>query len=167
MASVNISGILNTATEIYNDICNQLIDSNTTAQLVRIRYAPIWEASATSQFPEWGNASINGTPNLSPNGNSQKQIEVTEEIRMRVYSSEATGFGRSIFRKLAGTKYVEGQLLTIGLMTDYKKVANSVRADFYLGTEATTGIRSYKLATEIHPHGFGKDKFFFCFWEKA
>ena len=167
MSLINISGILNTATEIYNDICGQLIDSNTTAQLVRIHYAPVWEPSATPQFPEWGNASINGTPNLSPAGNSQKEVEVTEEIRMRVYSSEATGFGRSIFRKLAGTKYVEGQLLTIGLMTDYKKVANSVRADFYLGTEATTGIRSYKLATEIHPHGFGKDTFFFCFWEKA
>lgn len=165
--SVNIFSILAQSKTIYDDICGQLIASDEIGQLVRIHYAPVWEPSATPQFPEWGNASINGTPNLSPNGNSQKQTEVTEEIRMRVYSSDATGFGRSIFRRLAGTKYVEGQLLTIGLMTDYKKVANSVKADFYLGTEATTGIRSYKLATEIHPHGFGKDKFFFCFWEKA
>lgn len=165
--SIDISSILAKSKEIYDDIGAQLIASDEIGQLVRIHYAPVWEASATPQFPEWGNASINATPNLSPAGNSQKQVEVTEEIRMRVYSSEATGFGRSIFRKLAGTKYVEGQLLTIGLMTDYKKVANSVRADFYLGTEATTGIRSYKLATEIHPHGFGKDTFFFCFWEKA
>ena len=165
--SVDISSILAQSKAIYDDICGQLIASDEIGQLVRVHYAPVWEPSATPQFPEWGNASINGTPNLSPNGNSQKQTEVTEEIRMRVYSSDATGFGRSIFRRLAGTKYVEGQLLTIGLMTDYKKVANSVKADFYLGTEATTGIRSYKLATEIHPHGFGKDKFFFCFWEKA
>ena len=165
--SVDISSILAQSKVIYDDICGQLIASDEIGQLVRIHYAPVWEPSSTPQFPEWGNASINATPNLSPAGNSQKQVEVTEEIRMRVYSSEATGFGRSIFRKLAGTKYVEGQLLTIGLMTDYKKVANSVKADFYLGTEATTGIRSYKLATEIHPHGFGKDKFFFCFWEKA
>lgn len=165
--SIDISSILAKSKEIYDDIGAQLIASDEIGQLVRIHYAPVWEPSATPQFPEWGNASINGTPNLSPNGNSQKQTEVTEEIRMRVYSSDATGFGRSIFRRLAGTKYVEGQLLTIGLMTDYKKVANSVKADFYLGTEATTGIRSYKLATEIHPHGFGKDKFFFCFWEKA
>ena len=165
--SVDISSILAQSKVIYDDICGQLIASDEIGQLVRIHYAPVWEPSSTPQFPEWGNASINGTPNLSPNGNSQKQIEVTEEIRMRVYSSEATGFGRSIFRRLAGTKYVDGQLLTIGLMTDYKKVANSVKADFYLGTEATTGIRSYKLATEIHPHGFGKDKFFFCFWEKV
>jgi hypothetical protein len=165
--NINISSILAQSKAIYDDICGQLIASDEIGQLVRVHYAPIWEPSSTPQFPEWGNASINGTPNLSPNGNSQKQTEVTEEIRMRVYSSDATGFGRSIFRRLAGTKYVEGQLLTIGLMTDYKKVANSVKADFYLGTEATTGIRSYKLATEIHPHGFGKDKFFFCFWEKA
>ena len=163
--SVDISSILAQSKVIYDDICGQLIASDEIGQLVRIHYAPVWEPSSTPQFPEWGNASINATPNLSPAGNSQKQVEVTEEIRMRVYSSEATGFGRSIFRKLAGTKYVEGQLLTIGLMTDYKKVANSVKADFYLGTEATTGIRSYKLATEIHPHGFGKDKFFFCFWK--
>lgn len=165
--SVNISSVLTQSKLIYNDICTQLIASDETGQLVRVHYAPVWELSATPQFPEWGNASINGTPNLSPNGNSQKQVEVTEEIRMRVYSSESQGFGRSIFRQLAGTKYVEGQLLTIGLFTDYVKVANSVRADFYLTTEATTGRKSYKLATDLHPHGFGKDTFFFCFWEKA
>lgn len=165
--SINISSILAQAKTIYDDIGTQLIASDEIGQLVRIHYAPVWEASATPQFSEWGNASINATPNLSPEGNSQKQVEVTEEIRMRVYSTDAQGFGRSIFRKLAGTKYVEDQLLTIGLMTDYSKVVNCVKADFYISTEDITGLKTYKLATDVRPHGFGKDTFFFCFWEKA
>ena len=165
--TVNISAILAQAKVIYTDIVTQLIASDETGQLVRLHYTPLWETSANPQFSQWGNASINATPSLTTGEGSKKQVEVTEEIRMRVYSSDAQGFGRSIFRRLAGTKYVEGQLLTIGLMTDYTKVASSLKADFYLTTEAITGRKPYKLATDVHPHGFGKDTFFFCFWEKA
>ena len=82
-------------------------------------------------------------------------------------SSDAKGFGRSIFRQLGGVKYVDNQLLTIGFMTDYGKVSNCVKADFYLETEGITGRKTYKLSSDVHPHGFGKDTFFFCFWEKA
>jgi len=165
--SINISSILAQSKVIYDDICSQLIASDEIGQPVRIHYTPLWEDSANPQFSQWGNASINATPSLTTGEVNKKQVEVTEEIRMRVYSSDAQGFGRSIFRRLAGTKYVEGQLLTIGLMTDYTKVASCLKADFYLSTEAITGRKTYKLATDIHPHGFSKDTFFFCFWEKA
>lgn len=167
MATPNISAILAKTKEIYNDICSQLIASDEIGQLVRLHFAPTWETSSTPQFSEWGNASINATPSLGGEEINNKQVEVTDQVRMRVYSSEAQGFGRSIFRKLAGTKYVEGQILTIGLMSDYTKVADCLKADFYLETENITGRKSYKLATEILPHGFGKDTFFFCFWEKV
>lgn len=167
MAPVNISGILNTARVLYNDIGAQLIASDEIGQLVRIHYTPLWETSANPQFSQWGNASINATPSLTTGEINKKQVEVTEEIRMRVYSTDAQGFGQSIFRKLAGTKYSEDQLLTIGLMSDYSKVANCLKADFYIATESITGRKSYKLVTEPRPHGFGKDTFFFCFWEKG
>lgn len=167
MSSINITNLLAKAKVTYDSICAQLIASTEIGQLVRLHFAPVWEASSTPQFSEWGNASINATPSLGGGQVDKKQVEVTTEVRMRVYSSEAQGFGRSIFRKLAGTKYVEGQILTIGLMSDYTKVVDCLKADFYLETESITGRKSYKLATEILPHGFGKDTFFFCFWEKV
>lgn len=168
MAKVNITKILSKTKEIYDDICLQLIASDEIGQLVRLHYPPTWISSTVNQFDDWGgSASINGKPSLEQNGEAQKQSEVTEEIRMRVYSTDAQGFGRSIFRALAGTKYVEGQLLTIGLMSDYGKVSGCIKADFYIETESVTGLKTYKLATDVRPHGFGKDKFFFCFWEKV
>lgn len=167
MATPNITSLLAKAKSTYDDICAQLIASDETGSLVRLHFAPLWETSSTPQFSEWGNASINATPSLGGGEVSKKQVEVTAEVRMRVYSSDAQGFGRSIFRKLAGTKYVEGQLLTIGLMSDYTKVSDCLKADFYIETEDITGRKTYKLATEVLPHGFGKDTFFFCFWEKG
>ena len=167
MATPDISKILQKSTAVYDSICAQLIASTEIGQLVRLHFAPLWETSSTPQFSQWGNASINATPSLGGGEVSKKQVEVTAEVRMRVYSSDAQGFGRSIFRKLAGTKYVEGQLLTIGLMQDYVKVSDCLKADFYIETEDITGRKTYKLATEVLPHGFGKDTFFFCFWEKG
>lgn len=167
MSIPNISNILIKTKVIYDNICEQLIASTEVGQLVRIHFTPRLETSTNPQFTAWGNSSINATPLLGGGQFDKKEVEVTAEIRMRVYSSEAQGFGRSIFRKLAGTKYVEGQLLTIGLMTDYIKVVDCIKADFYIETEDITGRKTYKLATELTPHGFGKDKFFFCFWEKA
>ena len=167
MAPINISNILAKTKVIYDDICSKLITSTEIGQLVRIHFAPQWEVSSYPQFDGWGNASINATPHTDGEQTGRKQVEVTAAIRMRVYSSESQGFGRSIFRKLAGSKYVEGQLLTVGFMSDYSKVADCVKADFYIETEGVTGRKTYKLATEILPYGFGKDKFFFCFWEKV
>jgi hypothetical protein len=166
MAQINISKVLHIVKEKYDDICTQLIASDEIGQVVRLHFPPTWENSANPQFNDWGGASINGTPYIDGNANNQKQVEVTAEIRMRVYSTDAQGFGRSAFKQLGAGKYVEGQLLTIGLMSDYTKVVDCIKADFYTETESTTGRKSYKLYSDVRPHGFGKDKFFFCFWEK-
>ena len=166
MGTPNISKILGKAKSLYDNIMTQVLESDEIGMLVRLHYGPTWVDSATPQFSDWGGASIDGTPELGATP-GQKQTEVTEEVKMRVYSTDAQGFGRSIFRALAGTKYVEGQLLTIGYMADYTKVADCIKADFYLETESVTGRKTYKLATDVRPHGFGKDKFFFCFWEKV
>lgn len=163
---INISSILAKSKEIYDGVCLQLIASDEIGQLVRIHYTPTWTPSSTPQFPSWGNANFNGTPNFSAGQTSQKQAEVTEEIRMRVYSTDSKGFGQSIFRQLGGAQYTQGQILTIGLMQDYGKVVDCVKADFYIATESVTGVKPYKLITDVRPHGFGKDTFFFCFWEK-
>lgn len=161
----NISKILNKATEVYNDICEQLISSQATGQLVRLHFQPTWAPTASTQYSDWGNSSFNGTPNLTTGQNGQKQVEATDEVRMRVYTGEA-GFSWAKFRNIAGLQYTEGQILTIGLMSDYAKVVDCVKADFFIATEDITGVKPYKLATEVRPHGFGKDTFFFCFWER-
>jgi hypothetical protein len=164
--SFNISKILKTAKTIYDDICVQLIASDEIGQLVRLHYTPTFIPTTSTQYSDWGNSSFNGALNLTTGQSGQKQTEVTDEIRMRVYTGEA-GFSWARFRNIAGLQYTEGQILTIGLMSDYAKVVDCVKADFFITTENTTGVRPYKLATEVRPHGFGKDTFFFCFWDRV
>jgi len=164
---VNISAVLAKAKVLYDDICNQLIASNEVGQLVRLHLKPIWVDSTSTEFNSWGNASIDGRPDIGSIQGGKKQQEVTTEIRMRVYSTDYSGFSQSSFKKLAGAQYVKGQILTIGLMSDYGKVKDCVRADFYISTEGVSGRQPYSLVTDLRPHGFGKDSFFFCFWEKV
>lgn len=166
MVKPNIAKILKKTKEEYDNICDQLIGSDEVGQLVRVHYRPTWTTSSTPQFNEWGNASLNATPIMSDGQTGQKQDEVTAEIRMRVYSTDPQGFGRANLRSFGGIQMVEGEILTIGLMTDYQKVANCSFADFYIATEDITGPKSYVLSSEIRPHGFGKDRYFFCFWNK-
>jgi len=166
MGKPNISSILAKSKEIYDDIFTQLLNSEEVGVDVRLHYAPTWTPSTATVFDGWGGASINGTPDVTVN-DGIKQAEVTENIKMRVYSTDAQGFGRSQFKSLGGGVYVEGRILTIGFMTDYNKIVNCVSADFYLEAESTMGRKPYKLATEVRPHGFGHDKFLFCFWDKV
>ena len=164
--SFNISKILQTAKSVYDDIATQLIASEEIGQLVRLHYAPSWTPTTSTQYSDWGvNSTFNGMPNLTTGQTGQKQVEATDEVRMRVYTGEA-GFSWAKFRNIAGLQYTEGQILTIGLMSDYAKVVDCVKADFFIATEDITGVKPYKLATEVRPHGFGKDTFFFCFWER-
>lgn len=164
--SFNISGILAKAKNVYDDIATQLIASEEIGQLVRLHYAPSWMPTTSTQYSDWGaNSTFNGMPNLTAGQTGQKQVEATDEVRMRVYTGEA-GFSWAKFRNIAGLQYTEGQILTIGLMSDYAKVVDCVKADFFIATEDITGVKPYKLATEVRPHGFGKDTFFFCFWER-
>jgi len=166
MVKPNISKILKKTKDEYDNICDQLIASDEVGQLVRVHYRPTFIPSTTPQFTGWGNASLNATPMLTDGQTGLKQNELTAEIRMRVYSTDPQGFGVSSFRKIGGARMVEGEILTIGLMADYQKVANCAFADFYITTEGITGIKSYTLSSEIRPHGFGKDRYFFCYWNK-
>lgn len=166
MGKPNISKILAKSKDIYDDIMIQLLESEEVGMLVRLHFAPTWTPSTSTHYEDWGGASINGTPDVSAEV-GEKQTDVTTEVRMRVYSTDAQGFGRSLYKFLGGAKYTNGELLTIGYMKDYGKVADSVKADFYLETESITGLKTYKVIGDIRPHGFAKDKFFFCFWEKV
>ena len=102
---VNISAVLAKAKVLYDDICNQLIASNEVGQLVRLHLKPIWVDSTSTEFNSWGNASIDGRPDIGSIQGGKKQQEVTTEIRMRVYSTDYSGFSQSSFKKLAGLIY--------------------------------------------------------------
>lgn len=174
MSSPNISKVLAKAKEQYDNIMDQWLSSTEVGHQVTVFYAPTYETCDTCQFAGWGNSTINGGPK-SPisgscpacGGTCQKEIQVTDTLRARLYSSDPSGFSPSLLKKLGiSMTYPDYQMLMIASTVDIDKVKNSVKAQFYSDLESTVGEKFYELASDIRPHGFGKDKFFFCFWKK-
>lgn len=172
---MDISRQLKKAKEVFDDINTQWIDSDQIGVDVTLYFPPTYEECDVCQNSDWGNTAKFGGPmgahlGSCPacGGTCNKEIEVTRDIKMRVYSTDAQGFSLKKFKKLGVSINVEdGDLFSIGHIADAKYIASANYAVFYSSTTSETGPLRYNLSSEIRPHGFGKDKFFFCTWKRA
>ena len=173
---VNISGILSQAKTLYDDIHTQLINSSEVGVNVTLYYPPTYVDCSNCQLSSYGIIYKTGGPApftlgscpLCASATCKKEVENSEVIKLRVYSVDPTSFSRSNFKKMGiSVERPEGELLSIGFMSDLLKVRSANYAVFYSDNQPSTGSMRYKLAGDPRPHGIGKDTFFFCFWEKA
>ena len=171
--AINISKILAKTKKEYDDIMTQWIESSEIGHDVIIYYPPTYVNCDICQYSGWGNSTINSGPLPSVSsdcvqcgGTCQKEVYTTDSMRARLYSSDPSGFSPSLLKKL-GVSYShpDYQILMIAKVSDLKKVENSEKAQFYSNLEDIYGKKFFQLASDIRPHGFGKDKFFFCFWK--
>lgn len=176
MSSFNISRILQKSKEIYDNIHTQLLVSTEVGTNVKLFYPGIWEDCPNCESNTYG--VVYKTGGLFPfslgqcpvcmSDTCRKEVEATEIIRLRIYSIDSTSFSRSTFKKLGiSIDQPQGELLTIGSVDDLVKIKSCNYAVFYSDEEAVAGSLRYKPSTEPQPHGFGKDMFFFCFWNRV
>ena len=176
MAPINISSILARSKVLYDDIIGQLIRSDEVGVSVKLYYPPTYVECSNCQLTQYGITYRAGGPAPFFLGNCpacgtntcKKEVEVYDTIKLRVYSNYTTSFSRNIFKKVAESiDSPAGELLTIGFMTDLRKVKSCNYGVFYEEQEASFGSLRYNLAGEPRPHGFSKDTFFFCFWKRV
>lgn len=165
MGACDINKILKKAKAKFDQINDQLLLADETSQIVRLHFAPTWVDSSICQFEDWGDSTLDGRPDISANSDCQKQQDYTSSIRMCVHTTTPASFRQYVYTKLGTSiNFEQNNILTIGNMSDYNKVANSVSADFFIKTETITGLKSYTLNSDIRPYGLSEDKYFFCFW---
>lgn len=175
MGGPNISKILAKAKAVYDDIHDQMIDSDEIGVDVTLYYPATYIDCVNCQHSDWGNTYKHGGPapfNLGScpmcGGSCKQQSEETDIVRMRVYQTDSEGFTKGSFKKIGiSVDIPTGELLTICKMADVNKVKGAAYAVFYSDVENKVGSQRYTISTEITPHGFGKDKFFFCRWKRA
>lgn len=177
MSSARISRILDKAKEVYDDTHQQWLDSDAIGVNVKLFYPSTWEDCINCEFDQFGGIcyktggpigfTLSGCP-VCGTSTALKEVEVTEIIKLRVYSIDSTSFSRASFKKLGiSIDQPQGELLTIGSVDDLTKIRSCNYAVFYSDQEGVAGSLRYKLSTDPQPHGFGKDKFFFCFWTRV
>lgn len=174
MGGPNISKILAKAKSLYDDIHTQIIDSDEVGVDVTLYYPVTYTECINCQHSDWGNTYKHGGPapfNLGScpmcGGSCQQQFEESDVVRLRVYQSDASGFSKTQLRKIGiSIDLPTGDLITIGKISDLSKIKSAAYAVFYSDQESVVGSQRYKISTEISPHGFGKDKFFFCRWSR-
>jgi hypothetical protein len=172
--AVNISRLLAKAKVVYDDIHTQIIDSDEIGINITLYYPATWAECINCEHSDWGNTYKTGGPapfNLGGcpmcGGACNYQVEESEEIKLRVYQSDATGFTKKNLKKIGISVDVpDGELLTIGKVVDIPKIQAAAYAVFYSDNIADIGQFRYKVSSEITPHGFGKGKFFFCKWSR-
>lgn len=174
MGGPNILHILNKANEIYSLVCDQLLISPVTSSEVTLYYPGVFEDCPNCEMTEWGvSYRVGGsTPFLMGScpqcgsDNCLRESEVTETIRLRVYSGEG-GFNKSVFKKLGvSIDHPQGELFTIGSVDDLQKIKSCNYAVMFSDEEAR-GSQRYSLSSEPHLHGFSKNRYFYCFWERV
>jgi len=170
---VNITGILNRAKEVYDNTHAQWLSSDVIGTNVKLYYPPTYESCPNCEMGPYGVIAKFGGPitfvygpcPVCGSSDCLKEVEVSDIIRLRVYSLDSTSFTRSTMKKLGiSIDQPQGELLTIGSVDDLQKVRSCNYATFYSDEESVVGSLRYKISTEPQPHGFGKDKWFFCFW---
>jgi hypothetical protein len=168
MGACNINKILAKAKAKFDQINDQLLLADETSQLVRLHFSPIWVDSSACQFEDWGDSTLEARPDISANSDCQKQQDYTANIRMCVHTTTPASFRQYVYTKLGTSiNFENNDILTIGNISDAAKVLNSIKADFFIKTEASTGLKTYSLSSEVRPYGLSEDKYFFCFWKKV
>lgn len=171
-----VSRALDRAKEIYDATHEEWLNSDVIGINVKLFYPPTYEECDNCETNTYGSIYKVGGPMPFTLGNCpacgsdscHKEVEVTEIIKLRVYSVDSTSFSRSTFKKLGvSIDQPQGELLTIGFLDDVPKIKSSNYALFYVDQESSIGSIRYKISTDPQPHGFGKDKFFFCFWNRV
>ena len=171
-----VSRILDRAKEIYDETHAEWLASDAIGINVKLFYPPTYEECDNCETNTYGTVykaggsfpfTLGGCP-ACMSDNCMKEVEQTEVVRLRIYSIDSTSFSRATFKKLGiSIDQPQGELLTIGRITDLPKIKGCNYAVFYSDQEDKVGSLRYKLSTEPTPHGFGKDKYFYCFWNRV
>lgn len=173
---INLSGILSQAKSIYDTVNTQMINSSEIGVNIKLYYPPTYVPCGNCQMTNYGITYKTGGPApftlggcpVCGSSTCQKEVESTNTIKMRVYSTAASSFSKKDFKKLGvSIDQPQGEFLTIGFMSDVVKVRSCNYALFYADEESTIGSIRCNLASDPQPHGFGKDIFFFCFWNRV
>ncbi len=180
MTVPDISKILNKAKEVYDATHEQWLNSDVVGINITLYYPPRYEECPNCEFSTYGDGTSTvykaggpapytlGSCPLCGSASCKKEVEVTEIVKLRIYSIDSTSFTRSTMKKLGiSIDQPQGELLTIGRISDLPKIKGCNYAVFYSDQEAKVGSLRYKLSTEPTPHGFGKDKYFYCFWSRV
>jgi hypothetical protein len=171
-----VSRVLERAKKIYDEVHTDWLASDVIGINVKLFYPPTYEDCDNCETNTYGTVFKVGGP--APfllgecpqcgSNDCKKEVEQTEIIRLRIYSVDSTSFSRATFKKLGiSIDQPQGELLTIGSVDDLIKIKSCNYAVFYSDQEEVTGSLRYKISTDPQPHGFGKDKFFFCFWVRV
>lgn len=173
----NINKILKKVKKQYDSICDQMLESDVIGSNVKLFYPPTFENCVNCEFASFGSPktiyraggpapfTLGGCPMCG--GSCKKEVEHTEVVRLRLYSSDSKGFDRRFFKQLGiNIDVPEGNILSIGYLADLTKIKSANYAQLYTDQNEYHDWR-YKLSSEPAPHGLGRDKYFYCFWSRV
>lgn len=171
----NISKILSKAKEVFDATHQEWLDSDVIGVNTKLFYPSTFEDCPNCLSGSYGVVYRTGGPApfnfgqcpLCASATCKKEVEATDLIRLRVYSTDAQSFTKSRMSKIGiSIDQPQGELLTIGSNADLMKIRSCNYAIFYYDEQSVAGSLRYKVSSEPQPHSFGKDKLFFCFWSR-
>jgi hypothetical protein len=175
MGGPNISRILAKAKQVYDDLHDQWLASDEIGVNVTLYYPPTYEDCVNCESNSYGIVYKAGGPapfNLGdcPMCGSQdckKENEVSEDVKLRIYSMDPSSFSKQSFKKLGiSIDQPQGEYLTIGSADIITKIRSCNYAVFYSDQRNVIGDIRVKLSMEPQMHGFTKDRYFYCFWNR-
>ena len=150
--------------DIYNEVCDELIDNNFIGKECTIIYPPRRIACGNCLSPVGGgtNSGLRGprpnsfAPCPTCGGSGYKEQEVTDTIRLRIY------WRNRDWLKVANTVNVENaDVQVIGYASDLTKIK---RADVVRLINNQTHARwDTEVVSEPFLHGFGKNRYFVAY----
>jgi hypothetical protein len=155
----------NKVTKLYNEVCDQFLETDVIGTNAKLYFPPTFETCVNCANSQYGNSYKSGGPMPFNHGSCpmcggtcQKEIEYTDDIRVRAYSRDAESFSKRRFQRMGISIDVpKAELFTIFYLADAYKVK--------LCNYAKILDARYSPITLPQPHGFGKDRYAFCFWE--
>lgn len=154
----------------YHEACEFFLDDNHIGRACTIVYPPKREACINCVKPV-GTTSTNVFRHGGPmpftfgdcpmcGGNSYRETEVTDSVRLRVY------WNRADWLKVAGSIVVDdADLMIIGYMTDLPKVRKA--ANILLADDNNEADYRASLVGKPKPWGFGRNRYFSAFLKGA
>lgn len=91
-------------------------------------------------------------------GKGFKTENATEDIRLRIYQNPKNWI------KVANIEIVAGRVQVIGYLSDSQKLRRAKEIE--LVSDQDYQKWKYKLATDIYPHGFGKNRYFLSYLDR-
>ena len=97
-------------------------------------------------------------------GNSLKQVESTDTVRLRIYWTKKDMARIAAYTNVGSVKVPDAVVMAIGYMDDLPKIKQA--AEIIVVKNDASTFR-FQLESEPYPHGFGKNRYFVIYLKRT